>query len=256
MPTFEFCLVVLGCILLGLAGVFCLITGLYKAAEFAEEHPRLIARVLKRGIASTTVVHVLCLVFSRVPLAPHAVGLSSQVVHWVLLKRFPFIPFEDPLFLISLVLLVLHQTAWVYSLLQLHAGIARIIATLAALVWPIPFTFLVSIASGDYVLPLSQSGSVTGSQHPVRAHQRISNDAMMAEDQSQHNGHGSGLTAALHLNHAGLGHFIAQGRRRRGQLLHLLDRLLQRGGPMLPMAEIPHTPKATIRLHTGKASKD
>ena len=255
MPTLEFCLVVLGCILLGLAGVFCLITGLYKAAEFAEEHPRLIARVLKKGIASTTVVHIICVLSARAPLAPHAVGLSSQVVHWLLLKRFPFIPFEDSLFLSALVLLVLHQTAWVYSLLQLHAGIARIIATLAALVWPIPFTFLVSIATGDYMLPSSQSGSVSGSQYPLRGQQRVSNDAL-TEDQSQHNGHGSGLTTALHLNHAGLGHFIAQGRRRRGQLLHLLDRLLQRSGPMLPMAELPTTPKAAIRLLTGKASKD
>lgn len=163
---------VVGVVLLCLAGVVCLATGLYTVAEYLEDHIKTTFRWAKHGTQLCAILQLLWLVLDPSMMWPNTIGLLSHATSWAILKfHYPHhMGFEQPATYAALVLLVLHQTAWIYYWLHLGPGpMWQITAVLAAVVWPVP-TLLILSAGGESDLPVTMGpgghgdGRLSGSQ--------------------------------------------------------------------------------------------
>lgn len=143
----------------------CIATGLYYIAELIEEHTRLTKNIIKISIQVTLFLHLLVLLFDRLPLMWIATGVAAQMSYWRLLKHFPFIPLTDVDFLISLGLLAVNQAGWMYYFYHTHHTIEYILSFFELMVWVVPFTILLSLAAYDPSLTLPEVDPHRGWDH-------------------------------------------------------------------------------------------
>lgn len=135
----------------------CLATGLYYLAELVEEYTRLTRKVISYAIKSVIGVHVLLLLFDRLPVVAIAVGIASHVVYYRLLKTFPYISLASYDFLGSLGLLILSHVVWIRFFYTdprcIYVSMEWMFGFMLVMVWIVPFAFFISLAANESVLP-------------------------------------------------------------------------------------------------------
>ncbi|KAF8060572.1 hypothetical protein HT031_004749 [Scenedesmus sp. PABB004] len=140
------------CVLL-LAATACLASGLYIAAEWLEDHVKTSYRLIRRATLACAGLQAMWLLCDRGAALPNAVGLLSHAVSWALLRHHPRHQENLPLTIGAVILLLAHQTAWVWTMFDAGASTTQLTCTLAALVWPVPCMLLLSSATDS--LPLA-----------------------------------------------------------------------------------------------------
>jgi len=76
-------------------------SGLYYLSELVEEHTVIAKRFITRMVYFIMVVMVLLCAVDRFPVLHTLVGVASHAVYLGNMRRFPFIKWSDPLFLVS-----------------------------------------------------------------------------------------------------------------------------------------------------------
>ncbi|PHH82664.1 hypothetical protein CDD82_5204 [Ophiocordyceps australis] len=179
--------------LIGYAGTilgFCFLTlaiasGLYYLSELVEEHTVLAKRLLTRLIYTVVGIRVAVWLLDRLPFWPTILGVVAHVVYLGNMRRFPFVKLSDPLFLLSIVFVLLDHYVWFryFSDSQTRAyqrgayfdqvqvpTFTMIASYFGLCVWLVPFALFVSLSAGDNVLPTMGSEPVRG-VHDKRRHQ-------------------------------------------------------------------------------------
>lgn len=135
----------------------CLATGLYYLAELVEEYTRLTKKVISWSIKVVIALHVILLVFDRLPVISIGVGIGAHVVYYRLLKTFPYISLTAPDFLGSVGLLVLSHVVWIRFFYTdprcAYVSMEWLFGFMLVMVWIVPFAFFISLAANESVLP-------------------------------------------------------------------------------------------------------
>jgi hypothetical protein len=135
----------------------CLATGLYYLAELVEEYTRLTKKVINWAIKVVIALHVILLVFDRLPVVAIGVGVGAHVVYYRLLRTFPYISLTAPDFLGSLGLLVLSHVVWIRFFYTdprcAYVSMEWLFGFMLVMVWIVPFAFFISLAANESVLP-------------------------------------------------------------------------------------------------------
>ena len=90
-----------------------LATGLYYAAELAEENSVKARKTLKYWLRSVIVVLVGLWLCSGIPFAQCAVGVVAHLAYSTLLKDYPFANFSSPQVMVSVGMIVNNPIKWV-----------------------------------------------------------------------------------------------------------------------------------------------
>jgi hypothetical protein len=124
-------------------------------AEWLEDHVKTTFRLIRRGTIICASLQLLWLVLDRRVLWPNLIGLASHANSWYMLKWYypSHMGLDQPATIAALVLLVVHQTAWVLTWAHEASGLLDVAAILATVVWPIPIMLLLS-AGTDSELPI------------------------------------------------------------------------------------------------------
>ncbi|CAL8105683.1 unnamed protein product [Orchesella dallaii] len=129
------------------------ISGLYYLADLVEEFVSVAAKVIRTIIKITIGIYVGILLFEEFPLLMTACGLFSQILHWYMMKTFPYFVLCSPTFILMVTFSVLnHYLAFTYFSSH-HYQSMEIMAYVVLCLWLVPFVFLVSLTANDLVLP-------------------------------------------------------------------------------------------------------
>lgn len=111
-------------------------------------------RIIKRATVWSLAAQLTWILVDRSAVLPNLVGLASHANSWFLLKGHPnHLATHWLLGFAAIVLLIAHQTTWIYWWFS-HYGASWTVATvLASLVWPVPTLLLLSSANSDEALP-------------------------------------------------------------------------------------------------------
>ncbi|ELT98312.1 hypothetical protein CAPTEDRAFT_144139 [Capitella teleta] len=83
--------------------------GLYYLAEIVEEYTVMAGKFIKYMIWLTSLVYIGFIIFESLSMSLMLLGLASNGVYLLLLKNFPFIELSSPIFLFSLVLIIINH---------------------------------------------------------------------------------------------------------------------------------------------------
>ncbi|RDW77057.1 DUF396 protein-like protein [Coleophoma cylindrospora] len=156
---------------LGLAVGFGFLTlaiasGLYYLSELVEEHTVFAKRLLMRLIYAVIAIQVLLCLVDGFPITISLLSIFSHVVYLGNMRRFPVVKLDDPLFLLSCVLVLVNHYAWFrhfsnppyaaqrgrYDQASLPS-FTEIASYFGLCVWLVPFALFVSLSASDNVLP-------------------------------------------------------------------------------------------------------
>lgn len=176
---------------LGLVLAFCFLTlsiasGLYYLSELVEEHTVLSARLLRNLIYAIVGIQTLLWVVDGFPFTWTALGVASHAVYATNLRHFPIVKLNDPLFILSCVLVLINHWVWFqhfskpvpftggggswrrggvwdkYQTVVPQPSFTEIASYFGLCVWLVPFALFVSLSAGENVLPSMGSEYATG----------------------------------------------------------------------------------------------
>eukprot|EP01059_Diplonema_ambulator_P007635 TRINITY_DN17119_c0_g1_i1.p1 TRINITY_DN17119_c0_g1~~TRINITY_DN17119_c0_g1_i1.p1 ORF type:complete len:216 (+),score=58.35 TRINITY_DN17119_c0_g1_i1:33-650(+) len=133
-----------------------LASGLYYAAELAEENTVMARKVLKYWIVAVCVVHVLLWLVDGMPFWQCFWGLAANAAYSTLLHEYPFVKFFAPPAIASILLFCIDTCQWyLYFIDDGTPGysVSMIIGFFGTMVWPVPFGFFVTLSLSDQGLP-------------------------------------------------------------------------------------------------------
>ncbi|KAG1704377.1 Protein TEX261 [Nymphon striatum] len=93
------------------------------------------------------------LLFENLPSTMLLIGLSTQFVHLLLLRTFPYFEATSPSFILSIVLVVVNHYMAFSSFSLGYYSMSEILAYFTLCMWLVPFAFFVSLSANEYVLP-------------------------------------------------------------------------------------------------------
>ena len=155
-------------------------SGLYYLSELVEEHTVIAKKFLTTLIQGIIGLQVILCLVDGFPLLPTLLGVVSHVVYLGNMRRFPYVQLSDPLFLMSIVLVLLDHYIWfrhfaqtqqrAYQNMSSYYDTPKDVPTFAQIasyfgicVWLVPFALFVSLSASDNVLPtMGGSGSGAG----------------------------------------------------------------------------------------------
>jgi Transmembrane adaptor Erv26 len=178
---------------LGLLLGFCFLTlsiasGLYYLSELVEEHTVLSARLLRALIYTIISIQTLLWLVDGFPFTLTALGIASHAVYASNLRHFPIVKLQDPLFILSCVLVLTNHWIWFqhfskpthfkgdgvrlggalwdkYQTTVPQPSFTEIASYFGLCVWLVPFSLFVSLSAGENVLPSMGSEYATGDRN-------------------------------------------------------------------------------------------
>ncbi|KAL2651987.1 hypothetical protein R1flu_020115 [Riccia fluitans] len=162
----------------------CLATGLYYIAEIVEEYTRLTKKVINYTIKVVIGLHLLLLVWDRLPILCVALGVGAHVFYYRMLKTFPYIALTSVDFIGSASLLVISNLVWFRFFLRdprcAYVSVEWMLGFMLIMLWIVPFAFFISMAANESVLP--------GGGAPYPAYSRVDADADTSSSHSRSGG--------------------------------------------------------------------
>ncbi|KAG6557669.1 hypothetical protein Mapa_000950 [Marchantia paleacea] len=150
----------------------CLATGLYYVAEIVEEYTRLTRKVINYTIKVVVIgIHLLLLVWDRLPILCIAFGVGAHVFYYRMLKTFPYITLTSVDFIGSACLLVISHLVWFQFFLRdprcAYVSVEWMLGFMLIMLWIVPFAFFISLAANESVLPGA------GGPYPYQGYSRL-----------------------------------------------------------------------------------
>eukprot|EP01064_Diplonema_japonicum_P035683 TRINITY_DN7812_c1_g2_i1.p1 TRINITY_DN7812_c1_g2~~TRINITY_DN7812_c1_g2_i1.p1 ORF type:complete len:206 (+),score=42.26 TRINITY_DN7812_c1_g2_i1:41-658(+) len=133
-----------------------LASGLYYAAELAEENTVMAKKVLKYWGWGVMVVLSLLWLVDGIPFWKCACGLLANISYGTLLFEYPFARFISAPVILSIALFFIDTCQWyLYFIDDFTPGysVSMIIGFFGTMVWPVPFGFFVTLSLSDQSLP-------------------------------------------------------------------------------------------------------
>eukprot|EP01061_Rhynchopus_euleeides_P039811 TRINITY_DN6827_c0_g2_i1.p2 TRINITY_DN6827_c0_g2~~TRINITY_DN6827_c0_g2_i1.p2 ORF type:complete len:182 (+),score=60.48 TRINITY_DN6827_c0_g2_i1:591-1136(+) len=133
-----------------------LATGLYYAAELAEENSVRARKIIKYWLFGVVAVQLALWLLGGLPAMQCIVGIVAHLVYSTLLKDYPFASFSSPTVILSTVLFMADTIQWyLYFIEPLSPGysVSQVVGFFGTCVWPVPFGFFVTLSLGDQNLP-------------------------------------------------------------------------------------------------------
>lgn len=154
-------------------------SGLYYLSELVEEHTVISKRFLTNLIQGVIGIQLALCLIDGFPLLPTLLGVFAHVVYLGNMRRFPYVQLTDPLFLLSIVLVLLDHYVWFrhFSHSQQRAyqnmssyydtpknmpTFSQIASYFGICVWLVPFSLFVSLSASDNVLPTMGGAPTSG----------------------------------------------------------------------------------------------
>ncbi|KAI0193824.1 transmembrane adaptor Erv26 [Astrocystis sublimbata] len=144
-------------------------SGLYYLSELVEEHTVVAKRLLTRLIYFIIGLELVLWLVDGLPLLLTLLGVVSHAIYLGNMRRFPFVRLQDPLFLVSCVLVLVNHYFWFrhFSEMQQRSysrmtsmydqpdvpTFTEIASFFGICVWLVPFALFVSLSASDNVLP-------------------------------------------------------------------------------------------------------
>lgn len=129
--------------------------------QLVEEYTVTSARIIKYTIWATTLALVGLLLFEDMPWTLLGSCIASNVAYYFVLQTFPFIQLTSPIFIVSLVLLVVnHYLAFSYFA-TIWYPFSEVLAFFTICVWLIPFALFISLSANENTLPTSVEATPT-----------------------------------------------------------------------------------------------
>lgn len=145
-------------------------SGLYYISELVEEHTQATKRFLKKTIYAIVALHVLLIPLDGFPVKKTLFSIASYAIYLQNLKTFPFVSLTDPIFLLSVLCVLINHYLWFqhfnatpvvppqfrydpHYVAPRRATFAEVASFFGICVWFVPFALFVSLSAGDYVLP-------------------------------------------------------------------------------------------------------
>ncbi|CAH0552960.1 unnamed protein product [Brassicogethes aeneus] len=135
--------------------------GLYYLAELVEEHTIVAKKCISSMNLVVTVLYVLLWLLESFPTSLIVCGLTAQIVHFIILKNFPFVVFLSPPFLAAVTLIIINHYLAFSHFGEFYYPFSEVIAYFTLFLWLVPFALFVSLSANDNVLPtLSERADV------------------------------------------------------------------------------------------------
>ncbi|KKA29434.1 hypothetical protein TD95_002676 [Thielaviopsis punctulata] len=158
-------------------------TGLYYLSELIEEHTVTTKRIITRLIYFIIGLQTTLLIVDGFPFFQSLLTIVSHGVYYGNLRRFPWVSMTDPVFISSIVLVLLNHFFWFrhfsglqqsFFLKQASSGgsmydrpdlptFPQVAAFFGINVWLVPFSLFISLSANDHVLPTMASASASAS---------------------------------------------------------------------------------------------
>ncbi|XP_018574149.1 protein TEX261 [Anoplophora glabripennis] len=127
--------------------------GLYYLAELVEEYTSAAKKVIWWMNTTTLALYVFLWIFENFPISMIVFGILAHLVHYIILKNFPYVSFSSLGFLAAVVLIIInHYLAFSYFAAVYHPFF-EVIAYFTLYLWLVPFALFVSLSANDNVLP-------------------------------------------------------------------------------------------------------
>jgi len=137
--------------------------GLFYLAELVEEYTVLSAKIIRYILWGTTLTLFGLLVFENMPWSLIGGCIVSNVTYYFEMKTFPFIQLTSPVFIASVVLLVMnHYFAFSYFASVWHP-FSEVLAFFTICLWLVPFALFVSLSANENTLPTSFEQQISAS---------------------------------------------------------------------------------------------
>lgn len=144
--------------------------GLYYLAELVEEYSVFAKTCIFWMIIGTAAVHIGLIIFEEIPLWMNGLGLVAQVLHALLLKDFPVVRVLNPIFLMSVGLLLANHYFAFQFFGSYYYSFSEVLAYFTLCLWVVPFALFVSLSANDNVLP------TTGEKQPLLGDNNVVTD--------------------------------------------------------------------------------
>ncbi|AQZ12226.1 SVP26 (YHR181W) [Zygosaccharomyces parabailii] len=167
-------------------------SGLYYISEVVEEHTQATKRFLKKTIYAIVALHVLLVPLDGFPIKKTLFSVASYAIYFQNLKTFPFVSLTDPIFLLSVLCVLINHYLWFqhfnaapvvppqfrydpHYVPPRRATFAEVASFFGICVWFVPFALFVSLSAGDYVLPTARDdvGGLASKDHPSEREPRL-----------------------------------------------------------------------------------
>lgn len=130
-------------------------SGLFYLAELVEEYTVFSAKIIRYLLWATTSVLIGLLAFENMPWMLIGSCLTANCTYFLVMKTFPFIQLSSPVFIASLVLLLVnHYLAFSYFASVWHP-FSEVLGFFTICIWLVPFGLFVSLSANENTLPTS-----------------------------------------------------------------------------------------------------
>mmetsp|Transcript_31815 Transcript_31815/g.63048 ORF Transcript_31815/g.63048 Transcript_31815/m.63048 type:complete len:215 (+) Transcript_31815:159-803(+) len=152
----------------------CFASGLYLAAEFAEENISFCRRWLRRILAFVIILHVVVWVDGSVPLTYTLIGIACNTLYIPLFDTFPFVEIPSIKSVLPFIATLASHVVWIKFFNELGRHHLRDLSLRSfagfylIFVWTVPLSFFISVIPSDEALPTSfgQPGASAVNQNP------------------------------------------------------------------------------------------
>ncbi|XP_017786640.1 PREDICTED: protein TEX261 [Nicrophorus vespilloides] len=132
-----------------------LASGLLYLAEVVEEYTVIAKQVITWANSITLIVFILLWAVEGFPNTLSICGILSQINHFLILQKFPYVSFLSPTFITAISFIVVnHYLAFQYFGTEFYS-FSEVMAYFTICLWIVPFALFVSLSANDYVLPTS-----------------------------------------------------------------------------------------------------
>ena len=129
--------------------LLCLVTGLYYLASLVEEYSQVLSRVARFTALGVIIIHLLMLIFENYPTLLILLGIVTHLSYLILLRGFPYIRLNDPVFITSCSLALIQHCWWFYYFTQRMPPFNLIVSIFVICVWLLPFIFFISLSTNE-----------------------------------------------------------------------------------------------------------
>ena len=138
----------------------CLAAGLVYLANLAEEYVSVTKQILKGSLLAVLLVHVALLCFEdQIAWTPLFVGIAAHVVYALSLPKFPFLELTAAPSIAAVGLFLLNNYLWItWFVSETLQPLLHVLGFCLITVWLVPFIFLISISSDEFMLPGVSAG--------------------------------------------------------------------------------------------------
>ncbi|CAG9857341.1 unnamed protein product [Phyllotreta striolata] len=135
--------------------------GLYYLAELVEEYTTIAKKIIWWMNLVTLTLYILLWTFENFPISMIGCGVAAQLIHFVILRSFPFVSFLSIEFVTTVLFIIInHYLAFSYFS-SVYYNFSEVIAYFTIFLWLVPFALFVSLSANDNVLPTSIDGRDT-----------------------------------------------------------------------------------------------